>query len=51
MIKINENYLKLQTSYLFSDIAKRVNNFAGSNPDREIIRLGKKRGKKRDDLK
>ena len=40
MIKINENYLNLQASYLFSDIAKRVNNFAGSNPDREIIKLG-----------
>jgi len=40
MIKINENYLKLQASYLFSDIAKRVNNFVNSNPDRDIIRLG-----------
>ncbi|MDD5723481.1 MAG: LL-diaminopimelate aminotransferase [Syntrophales bacterium] len=40
MIKINENYLKLQSSYLFSDIAKRVNAFAASNPDRQIIRLG-----------
>jgi len=40
MIKINENYLKLRSSYLFSDIAKRVNTFAASNPDREIIRLG-----------
>ena len=37
---INENYLKLQSSYLFSDIAKRVNTFAASNPDRQLIRLG-----------
>jgi len=40
MIKINENYLKLQSSYLFSDIAKRVKTFADSNPGREIIKLG-----------
>ncbi len=40
MIRINENYLKLKASYLFSDIAKRVEAFAASNPGREIIRLG-----------
>ncbi len=40
MIKINENYLKLQASYLFSDIAKRVNDFQAANPDKSIIRLG-----------
>ena len=40
MIKINENYLKLQASYLFSDIAKRVTDFQAANPDKEIIRLG-----------
>jgi LL-diaminopimelate aminotransferase len=40
MIKINENYLKLQASYLFSDIAKRVAAFQKENPDREVIRLG-----------
>ena len=40
MIKINENYLKLQASYLFSEIAKRVSNFQESHPDKEIIRLG-----------
>ncbi len=27
MIKINENFSKLQASYLFSDIAKRVSAF------------------------
>jgi len=40
MIKINENFLKLQASYLFSDIAKRINAFQSANPDKEIIRLG-----------
>jgi len=40
MIQINENYLKLQSSYLFSDIAKRVGAFAASHPDRQIIKLG-----------
>ncbi len=40
MIKINENYLKLQASYLFSDIAKRVTAFQDANPEKKIIRLG-----------
>lgn len=40
MIKINENYLKLQASYLFSNIAQKVRAFQESNPDRDIIRLG-----------
>ncbi|RDH89070.1 MAG: LL-diaminopimelate aminotransferase [endosymbiont of Seepiophila jonesi] len=40
MIKINENYNKLQASYLFSDIAKRVTAHTEANPDQNIIRLG-----------
>ncbi len=40
MIKINENYLKLQASYLFSDIAKRVAAHQQKNPDRRLIKLG-----------
>lgn len=40
MIRINEHYLKLQASYLFSDIAKRISAFQKANPEREIIRLG-----------
>ena len=40
MITINEHYLKLQASYLFSDIAKRVNAFQQAHPEMEIIRLG-----------
>lgn len=40
MAQINKNFLNLQKSYLFSDIAKRVNKFASENPDKKIIRLG-----------
>ena len=40
MIRINEHYRKLQASYLFSEIAKRVNAFQEAHPEREIIRLG-----------
>jgi LL-diaminopimelate aminotransferase len=40
MIRINDNYLKLQASYLFSNIAKRVSEFLEANPGKEIIRLG-----------
>jgi len=40
MITINEHYLKLQASYLFSDIAKRVAAFQQNNPDKDIIKLG-----------
>lgn len=40
MYKINENYLKLPGSYLFSTIAKKVNVFQEANPDKELIRLG-----------
>ncbi len=40
MIKVNENYLKLQSSYLFADIARRVEKFQEENPDKEVIKLG-----------
>ncbi len=40
MIHINDNYLKLKASYLFSDIAKRVNAHQQRQPDPAIIRLG-----------
>jgi len=40
MILINENYIKLPGSYLFSDIARKVNEFKTANPDADIIRLG-----------
>ena len=40
MYKVNENYLKLPGSYLFSTIAKKVAAFSEANPDKKIIRLG-----------
>ena len=40
MIRANENYSKLKASYLFSDIAKRVNEYQAKNPEAHIIRLG-----------
>ena len=40
MYKINDNYLKLPGSYLFSTIAKKVAAYSSANPDKEIIKLG-----------
>lgn len=40
MYKVNENYLKIQGNYLFSTIAKKVQEFSEQNPDKEVIRLG-----------
>ncbi|MBT8420060.1 MAG: LL-diaminopimelate aminotransferase [Gammaproteobacteria bacterium] len=40
MIKINQNFNKLQASYLFSDIAKRVTAYQQTNPKHSIIKLG-----------
>lgn len=40
MIKINENFLNLQESYLFSTVAKKVSEFSLKNPDKKIIKLG-----------
>ncbi len=40
MLRINEHYLKLQASYLFSDIARRVAAFQEKHPERDIIRMG-----------
>lgn len=40
MFKVNDNYLKLPGSYLFSTIGKKVNAYAAAHPDRRIIRLG-----------
>lgn len=40
MFKINENYLKLPGSYLFSTIGKKVREYSASHPDKELIRLG-----------
>lgn len=40
MFSINENFLKLPGSYLFSEIAARVSAYRKAYPDKEIIRLG-----------
>ena len=40
MTNINHNYMELQGSYLFSEIAKRRTKFIQENPDAEIISLG-----------
>lgn len=40
MVTVNDNYLKLRGSYLFSEIGRRVNTFAAANPDKKVIRLG-----------
>lgn len=40
MVKINENYLKLPGSYLFSTIGKKVSAYTEAHTDKKIIRLG-----------
>ena len=39
-MKINENYANLEQSYLFSTIAKKVNEYTAQNPDKKVIKLG-----------
>ena len=40
MPKLNENYLNLKESYLFSEIAHRVNAYTAANSEKKVIRLG-----------
>ena len=40
MANVNEHYLKLKSSYLFSEIARRVREFQETHADARIIRLG-----------
>jgi len=40
MIKINEHYQKLQASYLFAEVGKRVRAFQAANPGRDLVHLG-----------
>lgn len=40
MLHVNENYTKIQASYLFTEIAHRVAAHQEANPDAKIIRLG-----------
>jgi len=39
-MNLNRNYEDLEQSYLFSTIAKKVNEFINNNPDKKVIRLG-----------
>ena len=39
-MNLNKNYENLEQSYLFSTIAKKVNEYVSNNPDKKIIRLG-----------
>lgn len=40
MFQINENYLQLNQSYLFSTIARKVEAFSTTHPGADVIRLG-----------
>ena len=40
MITVNENFLKLQDSYLFVTISEKVREYQSKHPEKEIIKLG-----------
>ena len=40
VVKINENYLKLKSSYLFVEVARREQEFVKNNPDADVIKMG-----------
>ncbi|MDE6127280.1 MAG: LL-diaminopimelate aminotransferase, partial [Muribaculaceae bacterium] len=40
MFHINDNFLQLAESYLFSEVARRIAAFKEANPEADIIRLG-----------
>lgn len=40
MIKINDNFIKLKSNYLFADIARKVSEYKEKNPGRPVISLG-----------
>ena len=39
MTKINQNFLKLPGSYLFSEVARRISAYCAGHPDAKIIKL------------
>ena len=39
-MKINKNYLKLEESYLFSTVNRKVREYQAAHPEKDIIRLG-----------
>lgn len=40
MFKVNDNFLKLPSSYLFSEVARRVREYSEKHPNAKIIRMG-----------
>lgn len=40
MVKVNENFEKIEASYLFSTVAKKVAEFQKNNLDKKVIKLG-----------
>ena len=40
MVKVNENFLKLPGSYLFSEVARRIRVYNEANPQASIITKG-----------
>lgn len=40
MLRVNDNYLKLPGSYLFSTIGKKVAAYKEAHPEKDVIRLG-----------
>ena len=40
MALVNGNYCNLKETYLFAEIARKVNAFVAANPERKLIRLG-----------
>src|SRR5207245_10842288 len=40
MARINDHYLKLRASYLFSETGRRTREFQAAHPDAKLIRLG-----------
>ena len=39
MAKVNDNYLKLPGSYLFSTVAKKAAAYTEANPDKKVIKM------------
>jgi LL-diaminopimelate aminotransferase len=40
MFKINDNFCKLAESYLFSEVARRINKYKAEHPEADVIRMG-----------
>ena len=40
MIRVNPHYSKIQSNYLFAEVARRVKDYQAANPAADLIRLG-----------